>query len=63
MYCDLRFNSYLIYSLKPNVEHFASGFLYSFARALAYVARTLAFVACVFMSPQYSEHASLSDAI
>lgn len=46
-----------------NVEHFASGFLYSFARALAYVERTLAFVACVFMSPQYSEHASLSDAI
>lgn len=32
-----------------NVEHFASGFLYSFARALAYVARNLAFVACVFM--------------
>lgn len=46
-----------------NVEHFASGFLYSFARALAYVARDLSFVACVFMSPQYSEHANFSDAI
>lgn len=46
-----------------NVEDFASGFLYSFARALANVARTLAFVACVFMSPQYSEHANFSDAI
>lgn len=31
------------------VEHFASGLLYGFARALAYVARDLSFVACVFM--------------